>query len=255
MIDQVHQPDNGYNCLDDAEETSGEKASVCAGNADGLEDGGGIVVLRDLLAFSCENWKNATYDSVDAGAVLPEEQHAAKEQTVLDLALLDCLEGSPETGTNDRTVVFNLSIDSSDLFDHVRVRSIEVTNPAQVLDSLIAVTARELPTRRLPQPDCTDEKQARRNKLNSEWDHPLASRRCHGLNKPIIDPEAHETTNLPSKLVNTDKSSTDRRRRKFRDVDRDHVTSSTDTQTGQNTATDDESEASIAIRAQHHTRT
>lgn len=55
MIDQVHQPDNGYNCFDDAEETSGEKASVCAGNADGLEDSGGVVVLRDLLAFSCED--------------------------------------------------------------------------------------------------------------------------------------------------------------------------------------------------------
>ena len=238
VVDEIHEPDESDNSLDNTEETGGEETSVGTSDTNRLEDGGRVVV-----------------DGVDTGAVLPEEEHTTEEETVLDLALLDSLEGSPEARADNHAVVLDLSIDGSNLLNHVGVGRIEVTDPAQILDGLLAVTASELPARRFPQPKSTEEKQTGGNELNGEGDLPLTGGGSHSLDESIVDPETNESTDLPSQFVNTDKTSTDRRWRHLRDVDRNHVTGSTNAQTGQNTATNDQSKSTFAVRAQHHTRT
>ena len=59
-INEEEEPDDCHDCFDDAENAGGKKRGVCACDADGFEDCGGVVV-----------------DSVDAGCVLPEEERAA----------------------------------------------------------------------------------------------------------------------------------------------------------------------------------
>jgi hypothetical protein len=57
VVDEDGDPNKSENSLDDTEDTGGEETGVGAADAEGAEDGGGIVV-----------------DGVDARAVLPEEE-------------------------------------------------------------------------------------------------------------------------------------------------------------------------------------
>ena len=47
-VDEPEEPDDGYDGLDDAEDARGEEAGAGAGDADGFEDGGGVVVLDGI---------------------------------------------------------------------------------------------------------------------------------------------------------------------------------------------------------------
>lgn len=80
-VDEEQEPDDCNHRLHNPEQASGEECSVCTSNTDGLEDRGRIVV-----------------DSIDATAILPQEEHATEEKSPLDrTALSHRLEGSPET--------------------------------------------------------------------------------------------------------------------------------------------------------------
>lgn len=77
----------------------------------------------------------------------------------------------------------------------------------------------------------------------------------HSKKRTYVNPEANNTTKLPSQLVDTNKTTTDRRGRHLRDIDRAEVGASTNTNTCQNSSTVDETESAIAIGAQHETST
>ena len=70
-----------------------------------------------------------------------------------------------------------------------------------------------------------------------------------------VNPEADQATDLPAKFINTNQATTDSRGRQLGNVDRSDVRASSNTQTSQDTTSVNQSQATIAIRAQHETST
>lgn len=155
-VDEPEEPDDGYDCFDDAEDAGGEEAGACSGDADGFEDGGTVVV-----------------DCVDAAAVLEEEEHAAEEEAPKDFALFEGCEGAPEAGADVDAVVFDLCVDGCDFFDDVEVGWGEVADPAEVLHSLFTLSFGEEPAGGFLHPDGAEEKAAGGDQLHGKGDDPL----------------------------------------------------------------------------------
>lgn len=79
-------------------------------------------------------------------SVLPKEQHATEEEAVLYLAMLKRKEWLPETGSNGKSVVFDLSIYSLKLFHDVWMVFGEVADPAEILQRLLALPLAQTPS-------------------------------------------------------------------------------------------------------------
>lgn len=101
-----------------------------------LEDSGRVVV-----------------DSVDTGSILPEEEHAAEEQTPHQVrAGSKRLEGLPESETDGRLLVLMGLVNGSNFFGNIHIRSVQLADPAKVFHSLLALVVKEEPARRLAHP-------------------------------------------------------------------------------------------------------
>ena len=89
-------------------------------------------------------------DGVDAGSVLPHEQHSGDDHATEQEAPSEHLaERRPEPGPDRGTVVLDLDVDLVDLADDVRVLGRELADEAKVLDRLGAAVTRDEPTGRL----------------------------------------------------------------------------------------------------------
>lgn len=128
-----------------------------------------------------------------------------------------------------------------------------IPHPAESLHSLLALAHHEQPSRRLGDSQNTDQEQAGRDKLNGNGNEPLGVTRRHGRVNAVVDPEADEATNLPSKLVDTDQSATDSRGRELGNVDRRHVGATTNAKASEDSSTVYETEAAVAIGSAHET--
>ncbi len=131
MVDEVEQPDEGDDGLDNTENTGGEKTGVSAGDTNTLKDSRAVVV-----------------DGVDPRAVLPQEQHRAEEETVEDaLVGPGGLEGPPEAETDLDPLLLERLLDHADFLHHVDMVGGEVADPGEGFDALVPVTAEEEPSR------------------------------------------------------------------------------------------------------------
>lgn len=159
VVDEEEEPDDGYQCLDDTEDAGGEERGVCAGDTNGFEDCGGVVV-----------------DGVDAGRILPEEEGTAKKESVADFAIVhECSEWLPESKTDGCMLMFECGIDCRDFFEHIDVVGVKFSDPAEVLEGFGALTTAHEPAWRFPDEEEADEHQASWDKLDSEWNEPLLS--------------------------------------------------------------------------------
>lgn len=101
----------------------------------------------------------------------------------------------------------------------------QLADPAEISDGIFPTPAGEKPTRRLLEEDCTDEEQAGWDQLDSKGDDPLLVAGSQSFTDAVllglasegdiksmayIDPEAHQTTNLPAQLVHSNQSSSNR---------------------------------------------
>lgn len=156
LVDQEQQPDKGCDGLDDTKDTSHQVYGV-GSDTDAAEDGRRVVV-----------------DGVDTRTVLPEEKHAADEETPLQLgAGAKGLEGLPEAEANGLLLHLIDVVDAGDLLLNVGVGGLQLADPAQVLDGLLALVVQEEPAGRLWQQERADQEQSRRDQLHSEGDDPL----------------------------------------------------------------------------------
>jgi hypothetical protein len=71
--------------------------------------------------------------------VLEYEEKTTKEETPLNLAVLESGKRLPEAGTNSTVVTIDLGVDKVDLLHDVQIISVKVSHPAKVLDSLVAL--------------------------------------------------------------------------------------------------------------------
>lgn len=200
VVDKVQQPDDCHYSLDHAEDARGQKAGAVAFQPDALEHGRAVVV-----------------DGVDAGPVLPEEEHATEEQPVQDtLVRPGFLERPPEAKPDRGALVLQGLVNGPDLLNHVDMVGGDLADPAEVLDGLLAAATQEQPARRLFDEEKADNQKARWNQLDGKGDQPLLVAGSHGLLHSVllesamivdcryavgdtyVDPETHETADLPS---------------------------------------------------------
>lgn len=88
-INQVEKPDECRDRLDDTKNTGSKQSAVVAFQANTLEDSGTVVI-----------------DRVDTGPVLPEEEHAAKEEAIHDLLIgAGSFERLPKSHANGRALL------------------------------------------------------------------------------------------------------------------------------------------------------
>ena len=131
LVNEDKEPEECDDCLDDTEDTCGKQGGVCACDADRFENGRSIVV-----------------DRVDARRILPQEERTTEEEAVSRLAVIDDgSEGLPEAQADRGSLRFDCVVDGVDLFLHVNVIRREPTEPAKVLDPLLAATFGEEPSR------------------------------------------------------------------------------------------------------------
>lgn len=239
VVDQYKKPEEGEGGFDDAEDAGGEEAGVGALHADGLEDGGGVVV-----------------DGVDPGGVLPEEEHESQEETVLDLTIpSEHAEGLPEAQSDGGALLLDGGVDGGHFFKHVDVVVGDLADPLEVVERQFALALGHEPSRRLADEEKTNEHHPRWNQLDRKRDQPLAMTRRHGDRDAIVDPEADQATDLPAHLVQADETAADGGGRELRDVDGREVGCTAYTDPGKDTSTVDETESVPAIRTTHHSRT
>lgn len=239
LVDKEEKPDQGEDSLDNTENTSGEERSVGASDTDVLEDSWAVVV-----------------DGVDARTVLPEEESSTKEHSPLNLSVLgDSAEWLPEAESDSGSLLLEGSVDSSNLLHHVDVGGAQGSDPAKVLEGMLTATFAHKPSWRLFDEEETDEHETSWDELDGERNKPLLVGWCHGLRNSVVDPEANKSTNLPAKLVETDKATTNRRRRKLGNVDRSQVGCTADSKAGEDTSTVEETKATRAIDTKHETST
>lgn len=126
LVNKEEQPDDGHEGLDDTENTSQDVNSVRL-DTEGLEDGRRVVV-----------------DGVDTGSVLPEEEHAAQEQTVAEKrTVLESLEGLEEAHADGGLLLLVSLVDSSNLLGDVDITGGQLADPAQVVHGLGTVLVEE----------------------------------------------------------------------------------------------------------------
>lgn len=117
-----------------------------------------------MRSYRFENRRRVVVDGVNAGTILPEEEHASQHETVHNISARgEGLEWLPETKTDRRLLVFKGLINSSDLLGDVNVVGIQLADPAEVLHRLTAMVLKEQPAGRFLDPQGSNEKQTRWN--------------------------------------------------------------------------------------------
>lgn len=185
LIDKEQQPDDRHNSLDDTEDTSQDVAGVGL-HTDTLQKEGQYSIMCELSASGpcapcrsergtdLENGGRVVVDGVDTGSVLPEEEHAAEEQTPHQVRTSGKgLKGLPETETDGRLLVLMGLIDGSNFFGDIDIGSLQLADPAEVLHGLAALVVKEKPARGLAHPQGTNEQQTGWDDLHSKRNEPL----------------------------------------------------------------------------------
>lgn len=135
-----------------------------------------------------EDSRGVVVDGVNAGTVLPEEEHATQEQTPHDtLVVTSSLEWLPEANTDGRALLFQGLINSTDLLHHVDIALGQLADPAKVLDGFLATATGEQPTGGLADEDTANQQETGRDQLNSEGNQPLLVARSEGLGDTILE--------------------------------------------------------------------
>lgn len=113
-----------------------------------------------------------TYDSVDTGKVLQDEQHMTQEQPPKDLVVSQSkLDGLEEA-------LWYLVIGSLhhfNLLNDILIGRFEIANPAKVFDGLLATTFAEEPTWCFPKHHAADQDHPGWYKLHGERNQELVS--------------------------------------------------------------------------------
>lgn len=170
MVDEVEQPEERDDGLDNTEDAGGEKAGVSAGDADTLEDSRAVVV-----------------DSVDTRAVLPQEQHRTEEETVEDtLVGPGGLERLPEAEADLDPLLLERLLDHADFLHHVDMVGGEVADPRECLNTPVPVALEEEPSRRFPDEEGADDEQTSGDELHCEGDEPLLVAWGEGLVDTVL---------------------------------------------------------------------
>lgn len=145
-------------------------SGVCGAGLTHLEDSRGVVV-----------------DGVNAGTVLPEEEHATEEQTPHDtLVATGRLEWLPEANPDGRALLLQGLVNSIDLLNHVDIALGQLADPAKVLDGFLATATGEQPTWGLADEDATNQQETGRDQLDSEGNQPLLVARSEGFGDTIL---------------------------------------------------------------------
>lgn len=135
-----------------------------------------------------EDSRGVVVDGVNAGAILPEEEHATQEQTPHDtLVATGRLEWLPEANTDGRALLLQGLINSIDLLNHVDIALGQLADPAKVFDGFLATTTGEQPTGGLADEGAANQQETGRDQLNSERNQPLLVARSEGLGNTILD--------------------------------------------------------------------
>jgi hypothetical protein len=144
---------------------------------------------------------------------LPEEKRASQEESVADFAVIDkSSERLPESKTDSCMLMLERGIDRRNFFEHIDIVGVELSNPAEVLECLGALTTAHEPTWRFSDEEESDEHQASWDELDCEWNEPLFSGWFHCRGDTVIDPEANDSADLPAHLVKSNQSSSNCRR-------------------------------------------
>lgn len=195
-INEIQQPHEGDDSLDNTEDTGGQETSVGTSNANtlcGKKKGVSKVVTSCFCSFFhpsrayLENGRRIVVNSIDARAILPEEEHATQEQTPHNtLVGAGSLEWLPEANADGRALLLQGLVDGTNLLNHIDVILGQLTDPAKVLDSFLATTTTEQPTGRLADEGTTDQKKTGRDQLNGERNQPLLVAGSQGLGDTIL---------------------------------------------------------------------
>jgi hypothetical protein len=114
-------------------------------------------------------------DSVNACAILEQEQASAQQETTSNAAVReDELERLPEAETHCVGLVLDSIVDGGDFFLHVDMVFGEVAKPAEVLNGLLALPGLEEPSRGFFDEEGSNHEHTSRDKLDSKGDDPLA---------------------------------------------------------------------------------
>ena len=101
---------------------------------------------------------------------MPEKEGTAEEKPVENLAVIyHCLEWLPETKANFGALLFDCIVNGEDFLLHVDVVVVELANPAEILDTLLAPAPGEEPTRRLLEEKGTEKETTGGNELDSDY--------------------------------------------------------------------------------------
>ena len=135
--------------------------------------------------------KTHVVDRVDAGAVLEHEQRRGDEQAAEQGRVAeDVAERGPEAEADGLLVGLDRGLDLGELLGEVRVGSVELADPAQVAEGLVAATLLDEPcrksarsrratrrtARRLLEDGRAEQVETGRDELDVERDDPLLAR-------------------------------------------------------------------------------
>lgn len=121
-------------------------------------------------------------------SVLPHEERSSEYESPLDPAVLqNSLERHPEALTDCRSLLFQSSVEECHFFDNVYLVRGQVSDPAQVFQSLLTLALRQEPSRAFVQPKSSKAQETTRYQLYSERDEPLRMTWSQGLVDAVVD--------------------------------------------------------------------
>jgi hypothetical protein len=100
-------------------------------------------------------------------------------------------------------VVLDLSFNSGDFLNNVKIICREVADPTQIPQGKLVFSLREQPPWGFLDPHRTDEQAASGDELYRKGNEPLFPRRRHCLLEAVVDPEADKAADLPFESVSS----------------------------------------------------
>lgn len=183
--------------------------------------------------------------------ILEDKEKSTDQEAPLNSSLLQGDERLPEPSAHLTAEPLEVLVNEADLLQDVNVIAVEVPHPAQRLHSLLSLPLGEKPSRRLWDEEGADEKQAGRDELHGKRDDPLRVAGLHGAVDAVVDPETNQAADLPAEFVDADQPTANGGRRQLRDVYGRHVGAAANTKTCQNSASQDQAQATVSIGTKH----